>query len=151
MTISAFWHAGFIRGSHYFLLYTLLYAVKLISSHRCNFTSSFLKNLLIRVLPSWWNCHFKNRDDNQRNKLKWGLWQGEKLQGKKQKPGLHFLPFPLPHHMKIISLPQNKQISTFWNNIFERACFYPGAEYMSNSYTPQENNFPPRYSSYSSR
>lgn len=38
-----------------------------------------------------------------------------KVTGKKAKARLAFpsLPFPLPHHMKIISLPQNKQISTF--------------------------------------
>lgn len=51
---------------------------------------------------------------------------------------------------EITSLPPNKQISRFWTNIFERPSFHPDAEYISNSYTPQQNNFPPRHCSYSS-
>lgn len=85
------------------------------------------KNLLTRILPSWWNCHFKTRYDNQRNKLKWGLWQGEKLHSKKEKPGSYFLPLL---DTKIISLPPNKPASRFWTNKFKSSCPPPAAEWI---------------------
>lgn len=97
----------------------------------------------MKVVPSRWNWHFRNREDHKRNKLESGLSQAEKRWGKKQEPGLNFLPFPLPHHTKIISLPQNKQTSGFWNTVFEKACFHAGVESICNIYTPWENDSPP--------